>query len=82
MFVPSFMSASYIAPAGLIALPLAIGIVGALVRDYGTHWLQTALDEVGYVSVSYARQLTNLPKAFLGQIISMVMLPHLASLLH
>ncbi len=69
-------------PAGLITLPLAIGIGGALVRDYGTHWLQTALDNVGYVSVGYARQLTNLPKAFLGQIISMVMLPHLAALLH
>jgi len=68
--------------AGLLAVPLMIGIAGALIRDYGTHWLQTALDKVGYVGVEYARQLTNLPKAFLGQIISMVLLPHLAAILH
>jgi putative peptidoglycan lipid II flippase len=68
--------------AGLLVLPLVIGIVGALARDYLTHWLQTALDKVAYVSVEWARQLTNLPKAFLGQIISMVMLPHLAAILH
>ena len=68
--------------SGLLVLPLAIGIAGAITRDYGTHWLQSALDKVGYVSVEYARQLTNLPKAFLGQIISMVMLPHLASILY
>lgn len=68
--------------AGLLVLPLIIGIIGALARDYLTHWLQTALDKVAYVSVEWARQLTNLPKAFLGQIISMVMLPHLAAILH
>jgi peptidoglycan biosynthesis protein MviN/MurJ (putative lipid II flippase) len=68
--------------AWLLVLPLIIGILGALARDYLTHWLQTALDKVAYVSVEWARQLTNLPKAFLGQIISMVMLPHLAAILH
>jgi peptidoglycan biosynthesis protein MviN/MurJ (putative lipid II flippase) len=68
--------------AGWLVLPLIVGIVGALARDYLTHWLQTALDKVAYVSVEWARQLTNLPKAFLGQIISMVLLPHLASILH
>lgn len=68
--------------AGVLAIPLTIGIAGALVRDYSTHWLQSALDKVGYVGVEYARQLTNLPKAFLGQVISMVLLPHLAAILH
>ena len=68
--------------AGALALPLVVGIMGARLRDLLTHWLQSNLDKVSYVSVEFARQLTNLPVIFLGTIVSIVMLPHLASILH
>ena len=44
--------------------------------------MQSTLDSVRFVGVEWARQLTNLPLAFVGQIVSIVMLPHLSSILH
>ncbi|NOY79477.1 MAG: hypothetical protein GXP31_00580 [Kiritimatiellaeota bacterium] len=67
---------------GTLALPLVVGVLGARLRDLLTHWLQSSLAAVSYVSVEFARQLTNLPVIFLGTIVSIVMLPHLASILH
>ena len=66
----------------LLALPLAIGVVAARFRDLLTLRLQSQLEIVRFNSVEFARQLTNLPVAFLGQIVSIVMLPHLAAILH
>lgn len=68
--------------AGLLALPLAVGILFARFRDALSLGFQDALGDVKFVSVEYARQLTNLPVQFLGTIVSLVMLPHLASILH
>lgn len=68
--------------AGILALPLVVGVAAARVRDLFTVQLQSHLDAVRFVSVEWARQLTNLPLAFMGQIVSIVMLPHLASILH
>jgi len=68
--------------AGLLVLPLVVGILGARFRDLITHRFQSDLSAVAYNSVELARQLTNLPMVFLGQIVSIVMLPHLASVLH
>ena len=67
---------------GLLALPLVVGIVGARFRDLLTLRLQSQLEIVRFNGVEFARQLTNLPVAFLGQIVSIVMLPHLAAILH
>jgi len=72
----------YGARAGALALPLVIGTFGARLRDWLTHRLQSSLDNVSYVSVEFARQLTNLPVIFLGTLVSIVMLPHLAHILH
>ena len=68
--------------AGLLALPLVVGIVAARSRDLFTLRLQSHLDIVRFNSVELARQLTNLPVACLGQIVSIVMLPYLAAILH
>ncbi len=68
--------------AGVLVLPLLVGILSARFRDWFTLRLQSHLDSVRFVSVEYARQLSNLPIAFLGQIVSVVMLPYLASILH
>jgi len=62
--------------------PLLVGIVAARLRDIVQYRLQSDLESVSFVSVEYARQLTNLPVAFLGTLVSLVMLPHLASILH
>ena len=67
---------------GLLALPLVVGIVAARFRDLLTLRLQSQLEIVRFNGVEFARQLTNLPVAFLGQIVSIVMLPHLAAILH
>ncbi|MBT3376677.1 MAG: oligosaccharide flippase family protein [Lentisphaerae bacterium] len=68
--------------AAVLALPLVVGIAAARLRDLFTIQLQSHLDAVRFNSVEWARQLTNLPLAFMGQIVSIVMLPHLASILH
>ncbi len=68
--------------AGWLALPLIVGIFGARLRDLLTLRLQSYLDMVRFNSVELARQLTNVPLVFLGQIVSIVMLPHLASIFH
>ena len=65
-----------------LVLPLLVGILGARARDLITVRLQSHLDTVRFGSVEIARQLTNLPVAFFGQIVSFVMLPHLAAILH
>jgi len=68
--------------AGMLVLPLVVGILAARLRDLFTLRLQSHLEAVRFNSVEFARQLTNLPVAFLGQIVSIVMLPFLASILH
>ncbi len=68
--------------AGVLVLPLVVGILAARLRDLLTLRVQSHLDSVRFVSVEYARQLTNLPIVLMGQIVSIVMLPHLASILH
>jgi len=65
-----------------LALPLLAGIAAARLRDGFTLRVQSHLDSVRFVGVEFARQMTNLPVAFLGQIVSIVMLPYLASMLH
>jgi putative peptidoglycan lipid II flippase len=62
--------------------PLVVGILAARMRDIVQFRLQSELESVSFVSVEYARQLTNLPVAFLGTLVSLVMLPHLAAILH
>ena len=62
--------------------PLVVGILAARLRDIVQFRLQSDLESVSFVSVEYARQLTNLPVAFLGTLVSLVMLPHLAAILH
>jgi len=66
----------------LLALPLLVGILGARFRDLVTHRLQSQLPEISYESIEWAKQLTNLPLIFLGTMVSIVMLPHLASIIH
>ena len=68
--------------AGVLALPLTVGILYARFRDALNLGFQDALGNVKFVSVEYARQLTNLPVQFLGTIVSLVMLPHLSAILH
>ena len=68
--------------AGVLVLPLMLGVLYARFRDALNLGFQDALGNVKFVSVEYARQLTNLPMQFLGTIVSLVMLPHLASILH
>ncbi|OGV82609.1 MAG: hypothetical protein A3K18_08180 [Lentisphaerae bacterium RIFOXYA12_64_32] len=68
--------------AWILVLPLLVGILAARFRDVCTLRLQSQLDSVRFVSVEFARQLSNLPLVFLGQIVSIVMLPHLASILY
>ncbi|MBU0637362.1 MAG: hypothetical protein KKB50_00740 [Planctomycetes bacterium] len=68
--------------AWALVLPLLVGIIAARFRDGFTLRLQSHLDHVRFVSVEFARQLSNLPLVFLGQIVSVVLLPHLAAILH
>ncbi len=68
-------------PFALLVLPLLVGILGARWRDLITHQLQSGMEAVRYDAVEFARQLATLPVGFLGQIVSTVMLPHLAAIL-
>jgi peptidoglycan biosynthesis protein MviN/MurJ (putative lipid II flippase) len=57
-------------------------MLAARLRDWLTLHYQSELGTVSFNSIENARTLTNLPIAFLGQIVSLVMLPFLSGVLH